>query len=476
MKNIKFSIIIPAYNVEKYIAKTIESILSQKYNNFELIVVDDGSYDNTVNIIKKFDDSRIKLFCQKNSGVSSARNKGISESSGDYIVFVDSDDYIEDWTLLEISKKINTYGKDITFIGLFNTVYEQDDSRICDCIDLDKRYIDNNSIENVLDYLYKKRIIYTVWRFIVPRNIIIENNLYFTENIIHEDEEWVPCMLACSKEFKLIEKPFYNYRIRNNSIMTTLYDDLYEEKCLINVSQKLLEYAANENAYKKNLFLRNAYKNLFQAYLKIREKACPIEPDREKVDIKTKKNILIYGSSRSGKTTLANLLKYKLMYSVISLDNIVSGLDKGFPILKIDRDNRDGTCVNILKPFIESYIKSLFGVNQKLKKYNYIVEGAFFDIDILKKYKNDSVILVLITGYSTPMQLFNSIRKNDNASDWTSNLNDEELLAYCKNVINNEKYIKSVCENSGFKYIETGINRVKVFDEILEKIERMIKD
>ena len=106
MKNIKFSIIIPAYNVEKYIAKTIVSILSQKYNNFELIVVDDGSYDNTVNIIKKFDDSRIKLFCQKNSGVSSARNKGISESSGDYIVFVDSDDYIEDWTLLEISKKI----------------------------------------------------------------------------------------------------------------------------------------------------------------------------------------------------------------------------------------------------------------------------------------------------------------------------------------------------------------------------------
>ncbi|HSA05956.1 MAG TPA: glycosyltransferase [Candidatus Gastranaerophilales bacterium] len=86
------SIIIPAYNAENYIKNAINSVLNQTYQNFEIIIINDGSTDNTENVIKQFDDTRIKYFYQENQGVSSARNKGIELSQGEYIAFLDADD------------------------------------------------------------------------------------------------------------------------------------------------------------------------------------------------------------------------------------------------------------------------------------------------------------------------------------------------------------------------------------------------
>ncbi|WP_448779202.1 glycosyltransferase family 2 protein [Bacteroides congonensis] len=90
------SLIIPIYNKEKYIDKCLESILCQSFQDFELVVVDDGSTDGSVEKIKAFDDNRIHLFCRSNSGVSCARNYGILNARGEYIVFIDSDDYIDE--------------------------------------------------------------------------------------------------------------------------------------------------------------------------------------------------------------------------------------------------------------------------------------------------------------------------------------------------------------------------------------------
>lgn len=87
-----FSVIIPLYNKEKYIARTIQSVLRQTYDNFEIIIVDDGSTDNSLCEVKKFYDERIRIFSQKNSGVSAARNRGVEESKYDLIAFVDADD------------------------------------------------------------------------------------------------------------------------------------------------------------------------------------------------------------------------------------------------------------------------------------------------------------------------------------------------------------------------------------------------
>ena len=89
------SIIVPIYNSEKYISACIESILHQTYKDFELLLIDDGSTDNTNNIIKKYKDSRIKIYRQENKGTGAARNLGMKHANGNYLTFVDSDDAIE---------------------------------------------------------------------------------------------------------------------------------------------------------------------------------------------------------------------------------------------------------------------------------------------------------------------------------------------------------------------------------------------
>jgi len=97
----KVSIIMPAYNAENTIKNTIESILNQNYDNYEIIVVDDGSTDNTQNIVKNIDNSKIKYFkLETNKGVSNARNFGIEKATGNYIMFIDSDDLYLD-TMIE---------------------------------------------------------------------------------------------------------------------------------------------------------------------------------------------------------------------------------------------------------------------------------------------------------------------------------------------------------------------------------------
>ncbi|MBE6063504.1 MAG: glycosyltransferase family 2 protein [Clostridium butyricum] len=116
----KISIVTPVFNVEKCIAKTIKSIINQTYSDFELILVDDGSLDNSIQIAEsllKDSDVNYKIIRQKNSGVSSARNRGIDESCGKYIFFLDSDDYIDENFLYEVAKKIEETSCDVVFSG-----------------------------------------------------------------------------------------------------------------------------------------------------------------------------------------------------------------------------------------------------------------------------------------------------------------------------------------------------------------------
>lgn len=106
MNKIKFSVIVPVYNVEKYIEECLDSILKQDYDNYEILLIDDGSTDNSGNICEIYaaKNEKIKVFHKKNGGLSSARNIGIEKATGDYLVFVDSDDYIAPWSLSEFYK------------------------------------------------------------------------------------------------------------------------------------------------------------------------------------------------------------------------------------------------------------------------------------------------------------------------------------------------------------------------------------
>lgn len=98
------SVIIPAYNAERTLRRCVDSVLAQTYTNFELIVVDDGSKDSTAELCDHFDDERIRVFHKNNGGVSSARNLGLENAKGDYVSFIDADDYVEPCYLQNLMK------------------------------------------------------------------------------------------------------------------------------------------------------------------------------------------------------------------------------------------------------------------------------------------------------------------------------------------------------------------------------------
>ena len=126
----KISVILPVYNSEKYIKKSVESVLNQTFTDFELIIVNDGSTDDTINILNSFSDSRIEIINQPNMGPGAARNNALDVAIGEYIMFLDSDDWYSDDCLETAYREITTYDADMTFFQMINynngEVYEND--------------------------------------------------------------------------------------------------------------------------------------------------------------------------------------------------------------------------------------------------------------------------------------------------------------------------------------------------------------
>lgn len=210
------SIIIPVYNVEDYIIKCLESINAQSYKKFEAIIVNDGSPDNSEELIKKYikDKANFKYYKKENGGLSDARNYGIKYVTGDYILFVDSDDTINKDLLYELNEQIKKTNDDIIKFNLkVDTVAQQTEASK---IDFESSNV-NNAIKNILNdefvepaviYCYK----YSFWK---------KNKFQYTKNRYHEDFGLTPLILMEAQTISSISYIGYNYNIRQNSIMTT---------------------------------------------------------------------------------------------------------------------------------------------------------------------------------------------------------------------------------------------------------------
>lgn len=177
LSDILISYVIPVYNVEKYIKKCVKSVQQQQHKNFEIILIDDGSTDNSASIIDELakSDKSIQCIHQKNKGVSNARNKGIEKSKGDYIIFVDSDDYLEpDYSTYFLNLIINNkcdiaIGVNCFCLGNQNQVKK--DNVHCECS------------EKIIEDIYLQKINVAVWNKIYKRDFIIKNNIRFDEKI-----------------------------------------------------------------------------------------------------------------------------------------------------------------------------------------------------------------------------------------------------------------------------------------------------
>lgn len=218
MNNNKISIIVPVYNVDKYLGECIESIINQTYNNIELILVNDGSEDKSKEICFKYmkNDSRIKYFFQKNKGVSSARNLGIEHSLGKYILFVDADDYLEKNALLVMLKNINDL--DLLCFG-YNEVYLNKTVSV----NLEKKL--NNLTEIETKILSDNKIGGFLWNKLFLTKIIKKNNLKFNEKIhFCEDLLFVTEYIKHCKKMRYVNICLYNYRMRMSSASGHYYN------------------------------------------------------------------------------------------------------------------------------------------------------------------------------------------------------------------------------------------------------------
>lgn len=232
------SIIIPVYNVEEYIEECIDSVINQTLTNIEIIIVNDGSTDNSLEVIKKYNDNRIKLINKVNGGLSSARNRGIIEAIGDYILFLDSDDFLVNNDCLKEAFKL-VEKKEIDMVECEYDLYK--DGMV---IEHGERYskIFKDKYININEYIDK--LINTnfvpVCFKIFKRQVIINNNLNFKEGFLHEDEDFTPRVLLKVNNIAIYNKSFYGYRIREGSITRT--NNIKRTNDLLKISCDLLNY------------------------------------------------------------------------------------------------------------------------------------------------------------------------------------------------------------------------------------------
>lgn len=234
---IDVSIIIPVYNVENFLEQCIDSALQQKNCNLEIIIIDDCSTDNSFAIAKKYAEkfSQIKLIQQKeNKKVGAARNLGIENAKGKYILFIDSDDYLKPNSIYELFQKSKKENLDV----LFSTYWKEKNTEISK---IDFKF-PNSTLTGVEFMDNIKFLDILVWNKLWKRSFLIENQLFFVEHGF-EDVIFVAEAMEKAKRVKGGDFPFYYYRIRENSTMTQ------------KVSQTALE-----SHYKMILKLENLYK------------------------------------------------------------------------------------------------------------------------------------------------------------------------------------------------------------------------
>lgn len=252
MKNPKLSIILPVYNVEQYLDKCLTNILESTFKDFELIILNDGTKDNSEDIINKYIEKykeKIIYIKKENTGLSDTRNVGLTHAKGEYITFVDSDDYIEKNMYEEMFKKIETFPYDIVACDV-KLVYEDSNLEQIVSSGYNNDMQDKEEIKRTMTVQYP-----TVWNKIYKSSLI--KDVKFSKGVWYEDVEFMLKLYPNISSIGVVKKPLYNYLQRKNSITYTYNEKLYD---IIDNMTNVIEY------YKQNGYYDAYYNELEYLY------------------------------------------------------------------------------------------------------------------------------------------------------------------------------------------------------------------
>ncbi len=253
ISNMRFSIIIPVYNVEPYLRQCLDSVLGQTFGDWEAVCVNDGSIDGSQEILEDYaaKDSRFIIVRQPNGGLSAARNTGLREAQGEYVLFLDSDDWLE-------FDALETVAEALTDEDLF-------------CFS-GRRFVEDTKVfhpaDKLMEKTYQAGMDYYNENALLPRDFafvcvvlraykhafLSENHLRFKEGIFHEDNLFTPIACFYAKKVKVINACLYNYRVRSHSITST--NDMKHLKDFLGIANDLAAFFVSETGFDKTVVYR----------------------------------------------------------------------------------------------------------------------------------------------------------------------------------------------------------------------------
>lgn len=233
------SIIVPIYNNEQDIKKCINALLEQSYKNLQIILVDDGSTDNTYDICKTFSDQRILLLKKTNGGASSARNHGLLKAKGKYIYFVDSDDYLEGNAIEKLVYLAEEKGADCVILEANNYTDEKELKVKKDGLSLRTNYPTMNG-NNLILYLLRNKDFHAAPFLYFVHHSIYEASLKFEEGIMFEDELFSFQLLRKCDRVVCLREKLYNRKVRSGSVMTSTGKSKFRFYSMSRVLKKLI--------------------------------------------------------------------------------------------------------------------------------------------------------------------------------------------------------------------------------------------
>lgn len=216
-KKIDLSIILPAYNVEKYVKKSLDSILSQNGINYEIIIVNDGSKDGTLETIRGFfeEDIRVKIIDQKNQGSGYARNTGLSYAQGEYVYFMDPDDLIKPEMFHEIFSNLESIESlpDVILFS-FEKIDENGNIAVNSSQNKEKKYFGSNEeIMNDIDSIYFENLFFSPWTKFIKRDFLNNNNLKFTNQKTGQDALFCIDLFNLASSLWWLPESYYLYLV-----------------------------------------------------------------------------------------------------------------------------------------------------------------------------------------------------------------------------------------------------------------------
>lgn len=290
-KRINVSVIIPAYNCEKIIPETIKSVINQKLENIEIIILNDGSTDKTLQVVEALtkDDPRVRIFTLKNGGPAKARNAGINNALGEYLYFLDADDIIHEDMLFDMYNMCSLNSLDVCACGY------QMESIISKRVSIReftyKDFIATNKedFRSELMPLIKSHLMYVVWNKMFNRMFIMENHIEFTDFLSGEDRLFNIATFKRINKFGFINKIYYRYFIRGKSSLANKYISnrfqatLKSHLDLTKAYKDMNIYTEQNKAYIEFVFIKGIMSCFCQMFIK----GCPLNRKQKLKYIKT---------------------------------------------------------------------------------------------------------------------------------------------------------------------------------------------